>query len=182
MLAGVVVATCAVFQGRLKFACSLLLARATGQVAGGTRVGDGRCHGAGTGGGLYGIALAARRGVAPRNGAVRGQIRAQGAGVGLDHVGEVALAHPRQGVERQSQAHGRVAGHQVHALIAQKPGAGGPFWGVQAWAIHRLDRQHITHHRIEFLLEHPAQAGALHFIVKPGLERVHIDRQAALAP
>ena len=45
-----------------------------------------------------------------------------------------------------------------------------------------LDRQHITHGGVEFLLEHAAQTGTFHLVVQLGVERVHIDRQAAFAP
>ena len=45
-----------------------------------------------------------------------------------------------------------------------------------------LQWQHIAHHRVQALHEYAAQAFTLHHIVQPGVERVHVDRQAALTP
>ena len=49
-------------------------------------------------------------------------------------------------------------------------------------ALNGLDGQHIADFTVELLLEHAAQAHALHLVAEFGIERVHIDRQAAFAP
>ncbi|MNX85652.1 hypothetical protein D3C86_1175000 [compost metagenome] len=41
----------------------------------------------------------------------------------IRHHGRVALGRPGQRVQRQAQAHRRIAREQIHALIAQEPGA-----------------------------------------------------------
>ena len=93
---------------------------------------SGRCH--------------AGRRVARGQSRVHRQVATRGGRILLDQVGEVGLADPRQRVQRQAQAHGRVAGHQVHALVAQEPGAGGPRRAVRCRHYPRhLDRQHIAH-------------------------------------
>ena len=102
--------------------------------------------------------------------------------VGLVQVGEIGFADPGQRIQRQAKSHGRVAGHQVQALVAHKPGAGAPVRAGFVRALYRLDRQHVTDFAVELLLEHAAQAHAFHLVAKLGIERVHIDRQAAFAP
>ena len=49
-------------------------------------------------------------------------------------------------------------------------------------ALHRLDGQNIADLAVELLLEHAAQAHALHLVAELGIKRVQIDRQAAFAP
>ena len=111
-----------------------------------------------------------------------GQCSPRHRGVGLIQVREIGLADPGQRIQRQAQAHGRVARHQVQALVAHKPGAGAPVWAGSIRALNRLDRQHVANFAVELLLKHPAQAHALHLVAERGIKRVHIDRQAALAP
>ena len=100
----------------------------------------------------------------------------------LHQVRVVSLADPGQGVQRQPQSHGRVAGHQVHAFIAQEPGACGPHRTVEPQAVSGLDRQHVAYNGVELLLKHPAQTCALHLVVQARVERVYVDWQAALTP
>ena len=116
---------------------------------------------------------------------MRRQCIARGVGILLDEVRKVALADPGQRVQRQAQAHRRITGHEVHALIAEEPGAGDPPRAGQARATAGdggLDGQHVAHGGVELLLEHAAQAGAFHLVVEFGIERVYVDGQAALAP
>ena len=113
---------------------------------------------------------------------VRGQGRARLRGVALDHVGVIALADPGQRVQRQAQAHRRIARHQVHALIAEEPGAGGPDRAGQAHSGAGLQRQHIADFGVKLLREHAAQPCPFHLVVQFGIERIDIDRQPALAP
>ena len=49
-------------------------------------------------------------------------------------------------------------------------------------ALNGFDWQHIANFTVELLLKHPAQAHAFHLVAELGIKRVHIDRQAALAP
>ncbi len=46
--------------------------------------------------------------------------------IGLHLERKVLRRHPGQRIERQPVAHRRVARHQVHALVAEEPGAGDP--------------------------------------------------------
>ena len=102
-------------------------------------------------------------------------MRDQGLGVGR--------LHPGQGVQRQAVAHGRIAGDEQHAVVAEEPRPGAPHAARQRARAHtHLQRQHVAHHAVELLLEHAAQAGALQLVVQAGVERVHIDGQAPLAP
>ncbi|KDB52787.1 hypothetical protein X805_16520 [Sphaerotilus natans subsp. natans DSM 6575] len=100
----------------------------------------------------------------------------------LDQEGIVLLRHPGQRVQRQAVAHRRVAGHQVHALVAEEPRAGDPARAAQRRALGRLDRQHVADLLLQALVEDTAQAHALELVVQPRVERVDVDRQAALAP
>ena len=100
----------------------------------------------------------------------------------FNQVRIVALAHPGQRIQRQAQAHGRVAGHQVHALIAKKPRASFPLRCARHCSLCHFHGQHIAHHRVQFLLEDAAQSGALHRVVQLRIKRIDVDGQAALAP
>ena len=102
----------------------------------------------------------------------------------LDQVGIVGLADPGQRVQRQAITHRRITGEKVHALVAEEPRAGGPQRAGQAGSDRRvaLQRQHVADHGVQPLGEDAAQADTLHLVLEPGFERVHVDRQAALAP
>ena len=109
--------------------------------------------------------------VAPGKGGGVWQRRFVGKGVGLNHVRVIGFGHPRHRVKRQAVTHGRIARHQVHALIPEKPRAGGPGRPGQRRCRARnhgarLERQHITDHRVQPLHENAPQAFALHRIVK----------------
>jgi len=111
------------------------------------------------------------------------QRRARGERVLFDVVRVVARAHPGQRIERQPVAHGRVTRHEVHALVAEEPGPGGPHRATQRGVARvGLQRQHIAHHRVQALVEHAAQPHPLEFVGQLAVERVHVHRQAALAP
>ena len=127
--------------------------------------------------GLHGVVLGAQR-------CGLGQGVAGGVGVLLDQVGVVGLADPGQGIQRQAVAHRRIAREEVHALVAEEPRPGGPQRTGQAGADRRvaLQRQHVADHRVQPLGEDAAQADALHLVFQLRFERVHVDRQAALAP
>ena len=84
--------------------------------------------------------------------------------------------HPGLRVQRQAQAHGRIAGHEVAALGAQEPRARLPT-GCSA-----AQRQHMPHHLLQSLIEHPPQPFALQRVIELGLQGIDIHRQATLAP
>ena len=113
---------------------------------------------------------------------MRGQGAARDSRVLLDEVGEIGLVYPGQGVQRQAQPHGRIARHQVHALIAEEPRSGGPFRTRQARARARLYRHDIAHDRVQFLLKDATQTGTFHLVVQTRIEGIHIHRQTAFAP
>ena len=86
---------------------------------------------------------------------------------------------PRQGVERQPQAHGRIARKQIEPLIAQKPSPRRPgsFTAAQS-----LNWQGIADDSVQTLCEDTAQALALHFVLETRVEGIHVHRQLSFAP
>ncbi len=94
------------------------------------------------------------------------------------HVRIVAGRHPGQRVERQPVTQRRIAGDQIATLAAQKPGTAAPL------AARRIppDRQHVPDRVVQPELEDLRQALALLLVFQSRIERVHVDRQLALAP
>lgn len=92
----------------------------------------------------------------------------------------IRLTDPGQAVERQTQAHGRIAGDQVQGVIAHEPRTTAPAEAVAAPAA--FERQDETDDVIESLLEDLRQAGAFLGIAQVRLEGIDIDRQALLPP
>src|SRR5262249_19303810 len=72
------------------------------------------------------------------------------------------------------------AGHEVQAFRPQEPPTGGPAPGLTA--PDALERERVAHDLREPLLEYTSQPCSFPFVFQPGIERVDIDRQAALAP
>jgi hypothetical protein len=112
----------------------------------------------------------------------RGQCIARRERVALDHERELGLLDPGQRIQRQSIAHRRIAGDQVHALAAEVPRAGDPAPADQAGARFAAQRQHVADGRLEPLRVDATQAIALEFVGQAGVERIDVDRQLALAP
>ena len=101
---------------------------------------------------------------------------ALGERVGFDQIRVVGLVHPRQRIHRQAKAHRRIAGQQVQPLVAQEPAASAPARAIAG------NRQGVAHGVVQAVLEHPAQALALEFVVQPRVEGINVHRQLALAP
>ena len=123
-----------------------------------------------------------------------GQGRAGGLRVGFGARRAVGRRGPRQRIERQPVAHGRVAGYEVEALLAQQPRPAAPAPAALRRRIARsprcrarlavigLQRQHIAHRRLQALPENAAQARALVLVVELGVKGVHVEWQLAFAP
>ena len=171
---------------KLHHTCGFLWRGAAGFEAGhvlGQRA-AGLCGAGGSGGG-GGVARAERRG-GRQSVTRRKRVR-------FNHVGEVGFGHPGHRVQWQAVTHRGISGHQVHALIAEKPRTGHPFRAAGGRFCRQatvfgfcggfgLHGQHVAHHRVQALHEHAAQAFTLHDVVQSGVKRVHVDRQTALAP
>jgi hypothetical protein len=85
---------------------------------------------------------------------------------------------PHQRVQRQAQAHRRVARQQEHIAAAEGPGRTGPAAGVVVPA----ERQGITDDLVETALEQAPQAGPLETVFEPAVEHVDVLWQRALLP
>lgn len=110
----------------------------------------------------------------------RRQRRSRVEGITFDYVRLISCADPREGIQRQTQTHRRIAGDQVAMLAAQKPWAADPAGRAGGGA--PLERQRVTDGLVEPLLENLREARAFLLVAQLGLERVHVYGQPALLP
>ena len=126
-------------------------------------------------------------------GGTAGQGVTRRVGILLDVVRVVPLGYPRQRVQGQAIAHGRISGDQIHPFVPEEPGAGRPDRAadplVGTFAVGRqrpeaggLQGQHIADHAVESLAEHPAKPCALQLVTQFAVEGIHVHRQPAFAP
>ncbi len=90
----------------------------------------------------------------------------------------VVAGVPGQAVQRQPQAHRRIAGQEEHVLLPQQPAAAFPARG-HAVAVDRANRQGVAHDLAQTAFEDPCQAFPLFLVLQVRLQRVDVDRQAA---
>ena len=102
--------------------------------------------------------------------------------VGLPHKGPVFGRGPGQRIQRQPQAHGRIARDQVHPLVTQEPAARDPARLRLAGHPLPLQRQHVAGGGVQPLGEHAAQTGTFQLVIEFGVERVDVHGQLAFAP
>ncbi|CAB4583968.1 unannotated protein [freshwater metagenome] len=88
--------------------------------------------------------------------------------------------HPGQAVERQAQAHRRIAGDEIHRVVSHEPRTALP--AHLAADLIALQRQNEAGHLVEPLLEDAGETLALEGIFEVRLERIDIHRQALLLP
>jgi hypothetical protein len=87
------------------------------------------------------------------------------------------LREPGQRVQRQAEAHRRVAGDEVHAIGAEGPRAASP-----APAVRGGQRQRPAHHVVEPGLKDAREARAFARVVEARVERVDVGREPPLTP
>ena len=119
-------------------------------------------------------AVALQVGLAPR---VGGPQCRQRAGIGGDELRPCLGRQPGQGLQRQAQAHRRVAGDQQQAAGADLPALRHPArLGLPA-----LHRQHEAARRAQAAIEYLQDAGALLGVLQARVGGIDVDRQLALA-
>ncbi len=128
-------------------------------------------------GGSSGDCVRAGRGA--RSASYAGKRRAGLSGIVLAQVRIVGFAHPRQRVEGQAIAHGRVARDEKHVPVTKLPGSRSPPWLV---AKVTGNRQGVSHGGAEPRGEDASQPLSLELVVEARVERIDIQRQAAFAP
>ncbi len=103
--------------------------------------------------------------------------------IAFEQMRIVARGDPRQRIERQPVAHRRIAGHQIHPLVAEEPRPRLPARAVERGrAVRAPDRQHVADHAVEPPVEHVAQPRAFQFVVDARIERIDVHGQPAFAP
>ena len=113
-------------------------------------------------------------------GLARRQRRSGVEGIAFGDVRLIDGADPREGIQRQTQTHRRIAGDQVAMLAAQKPWAADPAGRAGGGA--PLERQREADGLVEPLLENLREPGTVLLFLQVGLQWVHIDGQPALLP
>ena len=99
----------------------------------------------------------------------------------LDDVMNFGRVHPGNGIERQAETHGRVAGNQVHSLRPEEPCAGHPI-AAPVGVVFAPQGQRVANDLIQASFEHARKARAIFRIFQLVFEWIDVDREAPLLP
>ena len=88
---------------------------------------------------------------------------------------------PGQAVQRQAEAHRRIAGQEEHVLLPQEPAAALPA-RRRAVAVDRADRQRVADDLAQAALEDSRQPLPLLLVLEVRLQRIDVGRQPPLFP